>query len=79
MKYQFEDWLRIVLLSHAGKALSSLLNWLVLVRVYSHTAIKLAAILMMILLQENYKCINGAGVIDEGPAHIRADINPGHH
>ena len=34
---------------------------------------------MMILLRENHNCVNRAGVIDKGPTHGRADINPEHH
>ena len=34
---------------------------------------------MMDLLQENHNCINGLGVVDEGPAYGRADVSPEHH
>ena len=33
---------------------------------------------MVILLRKNHNCINGAGVIDEGPTHDRADVNSEH-
>ena len=32
----------------------------------------------MDLLRENHNCVNGAGVIDEGDIHRRADVNLEH-
>ena len=33
---------------------------------------------MMDLLRANHNCVNVAGVIDEGDAHGRTDVNPEH-
>ena len=55
---------------------SSLLSWLVLVGVYSRKTH--SNISMMILLWENHNYKNRAGVIDEGPTHGKAHVNPEH-